>query len=150
MSSHENEKTNTKRVWDYKFIYDTAKDMEPFVKLPNAQQFLTLSWRRLISYRKQYDIEYDNGLRHERVNYFRRKAKSKMFDRVLNIHLVVCITNFLIFKLLYCISNFHIFVKTLPGISTAQKWSFLLRISSVNVPKSGASSGFGHVYWRNP
>ena len=104
--------------------------------LPNAQQFLTLSWRRPISYRKQSsDLRsksmdwflYDNGLRHERVNYFRRKAKSKMFDRVLNIHLVVCITNFLIFKLLYYISNFHIFVKTLPGISTAQKWKFSIK-----------------------
>ena len=33
---------------------------------------------------------------------------------------------------------------------TAQKWSFLLRISSVNVTKSTASCGFGHMYWRNP
>ena len=32
--------------------------------------------------------------------------------------------------------------------SIAQKWSFLLRISSVNVTKSAVS--FGHVYWTNP
>ena len=31
---------------------------------------------------------------------------------------------------------------------TAQKWSFLLRISSINVSKSAVSSGFGHIYWK--
>ena len=31
-----------------------------------------------------------------------------------------------------------------------KKWSFLLRISSVNVTKSAVFSGFGHIYWRNP
>ena len=30
-----------------------------------------------------------------------------------------------------------------------KKWSFPLRISSVNVTKSTVSCGFGHVYWRN-
>ena len=30
------------------------------------------------------------------------------------------------------------------------KWSFPLRISSVNVTKSAVSCGFGHIYWRNP
>ena len=33
---------------------------------------------------------------------------------------------------------------------TAQRWSFTLRISSVNVTKSVVSCRFGHVYWRNP
>ena len=33
---------------------------------------------------------------------------------------------------------------------TAQKWSFPLRISSVNVTKSAVSCGFGHIYWANP
>ena len=28
--------------------------------------------------------------------------------------------------------------------------SFQVRISSVNVTKSAASCGFGHIYWRNP
>ena len=28
-----------------------------------------------------------------------------------------------------------------------KKWSFLLRISSVNVTKSAVSCGFGHFYW---
>ena len=31
-----------------------------------------------------------------------------------------------------------------------KKWSFPLRISSVNVTKSAVSCGFGHIYWRNP
>ena len=30
-----------------------------------------------------------------------------------------------------------------------KKWSFPLRISSVNVTKSAVSCGFGHIYWRN-
>ena len=31
-----------------------------------------------------------------------------------------------------------------------KKWSFPLRISSVNVTKSAANCGFDHIYWRNP
>ena len=31
-----------------------------------------------------------------------------------------------------------------------KKWSFPLRISSVNVTKSADSCGFVHIYWRNP
>ena len=31
-----------------------------------------------------------------------------------------------------------------------KKWSFPLRISSVNVTKSAGNCAFGHVYWRNP
>ena len=31
-----------------------------------------------------------------------------------------------------------------------KKSSFPLRISSINVAKSAVSSGFGHIYWRNP
>ena len=31
-----------------------------------------------------------------------------------------------------------------------KKWSFPLRMSSVNVTKSAVSCGFGHIYWRNP
>ena len=31
-----------------------------------------------------------------------------------------------------------------------KKWSFPLRISSVNVTKSAVSCGYGHIYWRNP
>ena len=29
-------------------------------------------------------------------------------------------------------------------------WSFPIRISSVNLTKSGGNCGFGHIYWRNP
>ena len=31
-----------------------------------------------------------------------------------------------------------------------KKWSFPLRISSVNVTKFTGNCGFGHIYWRNP
>ena len=30
-----------------------------------------------------------------------------------------------------------------------EKWSFLLKISSVYVTKFAISCGFGHIYWRN-
>ena len=31
-----------------------------------------------------------------------------------------------------------------------KKWSFPLRISSVNVTKSTGNCELGHIYWRNP
>ena len=31
-----------------------------------------------------------------------------------------------------------------------KKWSFPLRIYSVNVTKSAVSCGFGQIYWRKP
>ena len=34
--------------------------------------------------------------------------------------------------------------------SVYKKWSFALRISSVNVTKSAVSCGFGQIYWKNP
>ena len=34
-------------------------------------------------------------------------------------------------------------------VSLHKKWSFPLRISSVNVTKPVVSCGFGHIYWRN-
>ena len=34
--------------------------------------------------------------------------------------------------------------------STAQKWSFPWRISSISVSKSVGNSRFGHIYWKNP
>ena len=36
------------------------------------------------------------------------------------------------------------------GKHCTQKWSFPLRISSVNVTKSAVSCGFGPIDWRNP
>ena len=33
---------------------------------------------------------------------------------------------------------------------TAQKWSFPVRISSLNVAKSAGNCEFGHIYWRTP
>ena len=35
-------------------------------------------------------------------------------------------------------------------VSPHKKWSFPLRIFSVNVTKSTGNCGFGHIYWRNP
>ena len=35
------------------------------------------------------------------------------------------------------------------AISLHKKWSFPLRISSVNVTKPAVSFVFGHIYWRN-
>ena len=34
--------------------------------------------------------------------------------------------------------------------SLYKKWSFLLRISLVNLTKSAENCGFGHIYGRNP
>ena len=36
------------------------------------------------------------------------------------------------------------------AITLHKKWSFPLRISSVNVTKSAGNCGFGPIYWRNP
>ena len=38
----------------------------------------------------------------------------------------------------------------LSTVTLHKKWSFLLRISSVNVTKSTGKCEFGHIYWRNP
>ena len=35
-------------------------------------------------------------------------------------------------------------------LSLYKKWSFPIKIYSVNVTKSGGSCGFGHICWRNP
>ena len=35
-------------------------------------------------------------------------------------------------------------------VALHKKWSFSLRISSVNVTKSTVNCGFGHIYWGNP
>ena len=37
-----------------------------------------------------------------------------------------------------------------PNWQLHRKWSFLLRVSSVNVTKFAGNSGFGNIYWRNP
>ena len=35
-------------------------------------------------------------------------------------------------------------------VSLHKKWSFPLKISSVNVTKSAGTCAFGHIYWRSP
>ena len=47
------------------------------------------------------------------------------------------------------------YLKTIKRLSTSQpslhkKWSFPLRISSVNMTKSAVYCEYGHIYWRNP
>ena len=53
----------------------------------------------------------------------------------------------------YCINianhNSSVFLRKCIRLS-AQKWSFPLKNSSVNMIKSAVSCGFGHIYWRNP
>ena len=60
---------------------------------------------------------------------------------------------YLIFRL--HISTGIVFLKSLRTLiilltHSTKKWSFLLRISSVNVTKSAENCGFGHIYWTNP
>ena len=40
--------------------------------------------------------------------------------------------------------------KNVFSVEPHKKWSFPLRISSVNVSKSAGSCGLGHNYWGNP
>ena len=48
-----------------------------------------------------------------------------------------------------CIAQFQKFLLNLFLFHTAQKWSFPLRISSVNATKPAGNGRFGHIYWRN-
>ena len=41
------------------------------------------------------------------------------------------------------------FIISVDDMSLHKKWSFPLSISSVNVTKSAANCGFGHIYGRN-
>ena len=47
-------------------------------------------------------------------------------------------------------ANANIILSQDVPLSLYIKWSFPLRISSVNGTKSAVSCGFGHIYWRNP
>ena len=51
------------------------------------------------------------------------------------------------YMLFLLLLQFHAPIKWL---TLHKKWSFPLRISSVNVTKFAWNCGFGHVYWRNP
>ena len=44
----------------------------------------------------------------------------------------------------------HLNDKELYEVPLHEKWSFPLRISSVDVSKSAVSCGFGHIYRKNP
>ena len=50
---------------------------------------------------------------------------------------------------LQLISSIQIFIHS-DKVALHKKWSFPLRISSVNVIKSEVSFGFANIYWRNP
>ena len=41
-------------------------------------------------------------------------------------------------------------LSNLNKLTLYKKWSFPLRISSVNLTKSAGNCGFGHIYWKNP
>ena len=57
---------------------------------------------------------------------------------------------FLCFQGLYEEVNAMKLVDYFSSLTLHQKWSFSLRISSVNMAKSAVSCGFCHSYWRNP
>ena len=42
------------------------------------------------------------------------------------------------------------FLQAVSNFALHKKWSFPLKISSVNVTKYADSCRFGHIYWRNP
>ena len=44
----------------------------------------------------------------------------------------------------------HFYHFLLKGAARQKKWSFQLRISSVNVTKYTGNCGFGHIYWKDP
>ena len=60
----------------------------------------------------------------------------------------------LIVRNLWCWEKIFVFcfivLKIIMEWITTQKWSFPLRVSSVNVIKSAVSCGFGHISWRKP
>ena len=47
-------------------------------------------------------------------------------------------------------SNSAFLLAVYPFDTLHKKWSFPLRISSVNMTKSAGNCKFGHIYWRNP
>ena len=76
------------------------------------------------------------------LNYFSYLKYFELFKIIFNliflslIKLRVCIA--LLKKLCYCSYG-----------SLHKKWSFPLRVSSVNVTKFAGNCRFGHIYWRN-
>ena len=55
--------------------------------------------------------------------------------------------------MLVSVTHFFFWLRNLLTSCTTslhKKWSFPIRISSVNVTKSAGSCGFGHIHWRNP
>ena len=66
------------------------------------------------------------------------KILSKTSDRSSCLTLNISIAN--------CRILFSCFVQE----SLHKKWSFTLRISSLNMTKSAGNCGSGHIYWRNP
>ena len=53
-------------------------------------------------------------------------------------------------KSLFCLFVFLDVFWVFIHLALHKKWSFPLRISSLNVTKSAVSSGFSHIYRRNP
>ena len=51
---------------------------------------------------------------------------------------------------LFKVAAFNVALFDVTLLTLHEKWSFPLRIFSVNMTKSAGNCGFGHIYWRNP
>ena len=121
--------------WIDLIIYDVIKLWNRFSQL---DYFLTLSWRRPLSYRNQYiDLRsksidwllYDNSLRHERVNAFLKYQAIKLLSGM-------GLTHFQFIFLINCSIQIRVLLQLFVYITMHKKWSFPLRFSLVNVAKS--------------
>ena len=75
------------------------------------------------------------------------------FFNGLALHYLFDFSRFLCFRHVSLLTNENsswLISKFVSTLALHKKWSFPLRISSVNVTKSGVSCGFDHIYWRNP
>ena len=70
-----------------------------------------------------------------------------LFLNILHLHLQCDM-----FYIIISVDLIHTIIYLMLKIHTAlhKKWSFPLRIFSVNLTKSAVSCGFGHIDWRNP
>ena len=109
-----------------------------FMKLFGGGSYARIKTRSLYSYRKtlcqsQRLIHWINMLNTFKVNH--KDSRTTSIE-------VACSAVFIVpFEFIQVIS---------PILPQHKKWSFALRIFSVNVTKSEVFCGFGHIYWRNP
>ena len=90
-----------------------------------------------------YCINHTNNLK---VGY-----ANQNFIYVFAKYLKKCFTgkkSFLKFSVYLCKFNYYRLLQ-FQFLHCTKKWSFPLRISSVNVTESVENCGFGHIYWKN-